>query len=49
MITATEMIESEARPKPLTAEFVRETLSGNTCRCTGYQGIVQAVLAAEDS
>jgi carbon-monoxide dehydrogenase small subunit len=24
---------------------VRETLSGNVCRCTGYSGIVRAVLA----
>ena len=28
---------------------VRDGLSGNLCRCTGYQGIVRAVLkAAED-
>jgi carbon-monoxide dehydrogenase small subunit len=25
---------------------VREALSGNLCRCTGYQKIVTAVLAA---
>jgi len=25
---------------------VREWLSGNACRCTGYQGIVDAALAA---
>jgi carbon-monoxide dehydrogenase small subunit len=25
---------------------VREALSGNLCRCTGYQHIVDAVLAA---
>ncbi len=43
MVAATEMF----RPKPLTAGYVRECLSGNTCRCTGYQGIVQAVLQAE--
>jgi aerobic-type carbon monoxide dehydrogenase small subunit (CoxS/CutS family) len=25
---------------------VREALSGNLCRCTGYQNIVDAVMAA---
>jgi carbon-monoxide dehydrogenase small subunit len=32
-------------PRPTEAE-VREGLSGNLCRCAGYQGIVRAVLAA---
>jgi aerobic-type carbon monoxide dehydrogenase small subunit (CoxS/CutS family) len=32
-------------PAPNEAE-VREALSGNLCRCTGYQHIVEAVLAA---
>jgi carbon-monoxide dehydrogenase small subunit len=27
---------------------VREALSGNLCRCTGYQNIVDAVLAAAE-
>ncbi|MDE0231248.1 MAG: (2Fe-2S)-binding protein [bacterium] len=27
-------------------ESVRELLSGNLCRCTGYEGILDAVLAA---
>jgi carbon-monoxide dehydrogenase small subunit len=31
-------------PKPSEAE-VREALSGNLCRCTGYQNIVDAVLS----
>src|SRR5215813_13151474 len=31
-------------PRPTEAE-VRETLAGHLCRCTGYQGIVDAVLA----
>ncbi|HET6947295.1 MAG TPA: 2Fe-2S iron-sulfur cluster-binding protein, partial [bacterium] len=29
-------------PDP-TDEQIREVLSGNLCRCTGYQGIVDAV------
>jgi len=32
-------------PKP-TDEEIREGLSGNLCRCTGYQGIVNAVRLA---
>jgi len=32
-------------PKP-TEEQVREALSGNLCRCTGYQHIVDAVMVA---
>lgn len=32
-------------PAP-TAEEVREAISGNLCRCTGYQNIVKAALAA---
>jgi carbon-monoxide dehydrogenase small subunit len=29
---------------PLTEQAIRHALSGNLCRCTGYEGIVQAVL-----
>jgi carbon-monoxide dehydrogenase small subunit len=32
------------RPQP-SADEVRAALSGNVCRCTGYVGIVEAVLA----
>ena len=32
-------------PRPTEAQ-VREALSGNLCRCTGYQKIVDAVLCA---
>lgn len=32
-------------PKPTQAE-AREAISGNLCRCTGYQPIVQAILQA---
>jgi carbon-monoxide dehydrogenase small subunit len=34
-------------PSP-TEEQVRNGLEGNLCRCTGYQNIVKAVLAAAD-
>jgi aerobic-type carbon monoxide dehydrogenase small subunit (CoxS/CutS family) len=33
------------KPDP-TEEEVREALSGNLCRCTGYQNIVDAMMAA---
>ena len=37
----------EENPNP-TEEEIREAISGNLCRCTGYQNIVKAVkLAAE--
>src|ERR1700709_2817073 len=46
LITAVELLRDTDAEKPLTEEAVREALSGNVCRCTGYQGIVQAVLDA---
>ncbi len=35
-------------PRP-TEQEVREVLSGNLCRCTGYHNIVQAILKAADA
>ena len=43
LMTLTEFLHDN--PNPTEAE-VREALSGNLCRCTGYQGIVDAALAA---
>jgi carbon-monoxide dehydrogenase small subunit len=43
VLTAVELLA--ANPSPTEAE-VREALSGNICRCTGYAGIVAAVLDA---
>jgi carbon-monoxide dehydrogenase small subunit len=38
----------ERNPDPTDAE-IREALSGNLCRCTGYQGIIRAVRQAAQS
>lgn len=46
LVTATELLDDTTATGPLTEDTVREVLSGNTCRCTGYQGIVSAVLDA---
>ncbi len=43
ILTATALLA--ANPAPSEAE-VREAISGNVCRCTGYAKIVEAVMAA---
>ncbi|MEY3379779.1 MAG: hypothetical protein RL468_377 [Pseudomonadota bacterium] len=43
IISAHELLQEHPMP---TGEQVRERLSGNYCRCTGYEAIVVAVLAA---
>jgi carbon-monoxide dehydrogenase small subunit len=43
MLTAMALLERNPNP---TEEEVRWALSGNLCRCTGYQNIVKAVLWA---
>ena len=43
LISATHLLEANPGPS---ADDVRIALSGNLCRCTGYDGIVKAVLAA---
>lgn len=44
MVLATEAILSE-NPEPTEAD-IREGISGNLCRCTGYNAIVQAIKIA---
>ena len=43
LMTLTEFLRDHADP---TESEVREVLSGNLCRCTGYQGMVDAALVA---
>jgi aerobic carbon-monoxide dehydrogenase small subunit len=43
VVSATAFLREHPSP---TDEEIREALSGNLCRCTGYQGIIKAVRAA---
>jgi carbon-monoxide dehydrogenase small subunit len=45
VVSATALLRDNPRP---TDQQIREGLSGNLCRCTGYQGILAAVRAAAD-
>ena len=45
LMTMTAFLEENLSPSE---EEVREALSGNLCRCTGYQNIVDAVMAAAE-
>jgi aerobic-type carbon monoxide dehydrogenase small subunit (CoxS/CutS family) len=46
LMTMAEFLEEN--PAPSETE-VRDALSGNICRCTGYQNIVDAVLLTADT
>lgn len=46
LLTAAELLR--VNPKPARDE-VREWISGNFCRCTGYQAIVDAVIEASET
>ncbi len=46
LMTAKAFLDDHPAPATVTEQQVREALSGNLCRCTGYQHIVDAVLAA---
>ncbi len=41
LMTCTAYLEEKSDP---TEQEIREVISGNICRCTGYQGIVNAAL-----
>ncbi len=46
LVSATALLAGNPSP---TADEVRIALSGNLCRCTGYDGIVKAVLSVSRS
>lgn len=46
LVCATELLRENPSP---TAEEVREGISGNLCRCTGYDDIVASILAAAEN
>jgi carbon-monoxide dehydrogenase small subunit len=46
IISATAFLREHPDP---TDEQIRAAMSGNLCRCTGYQGVLAAVRAAADS
>jgi aerobic carbon-monoxide dehydrogenase small subunit len=46
VVSATALLERNPDPSD---EEIREGLSGNLCRCTGYQGILRAVRAAAEA
>jgi carbon-monoxide dehydrogenase small subunit len=45
LMTAKALLDHEPHP---TRERIREALSGNLCRCTGYEMIIEAVAAVGD-
>jgi carbon-monoxide dehydrogenase small subunit len=46
VVSATALLQRNPDP---TETQIREGLSGNICRCTGYQGILRAVRSAAES
>jgi aerobic-type carbon monoxide dehydrogenase small subunit (CoxS/CutS family) len=45
LVSATALLDRSPQP---TEDEVREALGGNLCRCTGYAGIVRAVIRAAE-
>ena len=46
VVSITALLEQNPQPSD---EQIREGLSGNICRCTGYQGIIAAVRRASEA
>jgi len=49
IMAAADLLERHSGDGPITEQEVRHGLEGNLCRCTGYQNIVKAVLAAAEA
>ncbi|MGI9100026.1 MAG: (2Fe-2S)-binding protein [Solirubrobacteraceae bacterium] len=49
IMAAADLLARHEGDSPITEEEVRKGLEGNLCRCTGYQNIVKAVLAAAEA
>jgi carbon-monoxide dehydrogenase small subunit len=45
LLTAYELLQER---RGLRDEEIREAIAGNLCRCTGYQGIVEAIMLADE-
>jgi len=45
VVAATELLERNSRP---TDDEIKEAISGNLCRCTGYQPIIEAIREVGD-
>ncbi len=43
------VLELLVEKRNLGEKEIREAISGNLCRCTGYQGIVEAIRAADET
>jgi len=49
IMAAADLLARHQGNGPITEAEVRKGLEGNLCRCTGYQNIVKAVLAAAEA
>ena len=47
LMTATDLLETA--PASIADDDIRDAISGNLCRCTGYEHIVRAIRAAIDA
>jgi len=43
IMTATALLENTPDPATLDRETIRRAISGNLCRCTGFQQIIEAI------